>query len=220
MLERSETISNTFDFTQLDLIETSQKNNWQKLSEATNSIVTPANIIDAVGFIGAKYGMDRIDTPKGALITVASYGADVIDGKIARATGTQSELGEIIDATGDKIKLGYGIYTIWQKSLADKPLLALIATQNIINASLALTDRKINGKNQAIHPSVIGKRGFFLQQVGLGTNILGKKMDEKGYDTGETIKRLGNVIGFTGVALGSIASVGYFRMLKKSSKNK
>ncbi|MEO8862825.1 MAG: CDP-alcohol phosphatidyltransferase family protein, partial [Candidatus Saccharimonadales bacterium] len=100
----------------------SDKNTWQKISDATGTVVTPANAIDMLGFAGAKYGIDNLDSWKGIGLACASFMADAIDGKVARATGTQSELGEALDAAGDKVKLAYALVKIWQMDLAPKPL--------------------------------------------------------------------------------------------------
>lgn len=191
-------------------------NRWQQLSEATGTVVTPANIIDAMGFIGAKYGIDRIDTPRGAAIVALSYGADVIDGKVARATGTESKLGEAVDAAGDKVKLAYGLVQVWRKGLASKPLLTAVAVQNVANSALTLADQRINGKEPVIHSSYLGKRSFFMQELGVGLSIAGTQIRDRGFGFGEKIRKTGNFIGFAGVAVGTVATAGYFNDLKRS----
>lgn len=195
-------------------------NVWQRTSEATYTVVTPANIIDAIGFMGAKYGIDRLDTPKGAAITLLSYGADIVDGKVARATGTESKLGEAVDAVGDKIKLAYALFKIRQKDLVYPPLLAAVAAQNAANSALTIIDKRVNGSESVLHSSKLGKRAFFLQELGIGVSIGGSQISSKGLKSGDKIKTIGSIIGFAGFAVGTVATAEYFSKLKQSIQTK
>ena len=149
---------------------TDNPNNWQLIARTTKGIVTPANAIDTVAIAGAKYGIDHLDSTKGRLITALSFTTDFFDGRIARATGTQSPLGEAVDAGGDKLKLAYGAVKLWRAGLVDKPLLTAVVAQNTANAGLTLADRKLNQK-PAIHPTKIGKLSFFAQELGIELKI-------------------------------------------------
>ena len=66
---------------------------------------------------------------------------DVVDGRVARSTKTQSPLGEAIDAAGDKVKLAIALYKIWALDLAPKSLLSAVAIQNAANVALVAADR-------------------------------------------------------------------------------
>lgn len=190
--------------------QTAPQGFWQQVSENTGTIVTPSNIIDAIAGVGAVYGIRNIDKPKGVLAVGASFGADAIDGPLARWLGTVSPLGEKIDAVGDKIKLGYGILRLWQHDQADKPLLASVAIQNSANAVITIADRLSDGE-PVLHSSKIGKRSFMTQEIGLGLNIAGKALSKNNHPKiGEKLRFGGNIVGFSGVALGSIATAGYF----------
>ncbi|MBP9738971.1 CDP-alcohol phosphatidyltransferase family protein [Candidatus Saccharibacteria bacterium] len=194
-------------------------NNWQKISEATGTIVTPANAIDLLGFAGAKYGIDRLDSWKGIGIACASFMADFADGKVARATGTQSELGEALDAAGDKIKLAYALVKIWQLELAPKELLCAVAVQNGLNTGITLADKAINKNESVIHASWAGKRAIFLQQWGIGLNVVGSQMEKDEMRNARSVRLAGNIIGACGVVMGGIATAGYTRTLWRSLKN-
>ena len=183
-------------------------NVFQRVYDATNTVVT----------IPAIYGIRNIETARGASAVLLSYGIDAVDGKIARKLGTASPLGEKIDAVGDKVKLGYGIYRLWRHDQADKPLLATVAIQNTINSVITIADRALSAE-PVLHSSQIGKKSFMLQEIGVGLNIAGRVITKNGNEqTGEKLRKAGNIIGFGAVALGTIATRGYLRTLRQSQK--
>ena len=193
---------------------------WQKISDATGTVVTPANAIDLLCFAGAKYGIDNLDSWKGIGIAAVSFLGDLVDGKVARATGTQSELGEALDAAGDKIKLAYALVKIWQMDLAPKPLLVAVALQNGLNAGLTLADQALHKENPAIHASWFGKRAIFLQQTGIGLHVIGSQLEKEERSTAKTVKLTGNVLGYTGVAVGTVASGDYLHKFVQTRRSK
>lgn len=199
--------------------EETDPNIWQIISDATRTVVTPANAIDLLAFYGAKKGIDNLDSWKGIGITAASFLSDIVDGKVARATGTQSPLGEALDAAGDKVKLAYALVKIWQLDLAPKPLLTAIAMQNLVNSGLTITDQAINNGDHVIHPSWFGKRAMLLQQTGLGLNVIGSQMNKDEMRFGKELKTAGTLLSSLGVVVGFVATAGYAKTLFKS-KNK
>ena len=89
-----------------------EQNVWQQLQHATNDVITPANVLDAAAFGLSLYGIKNLDSWKGIGASALSFSADLFDGKLARATGTSSALGEAVDAGGDKVKLALALYQI------------------------------------------------------------------------------------------------------------
>ena len=197
--------------------QTEALNIWQQWSEATGGVITPANALDAAAFIGGMYGVNNLDSWKGIVITAASFFADMADGKIARATGTESPLGEAVDAAGDKIKLAAALYQIWKLDLAPKPLLVAIAAQNGINAALTAGDRAINSQ-PVIHPSYFGKRAILLEQLGLGLHVIGSEVAKKHERRAAIIKKVGTLTSVAGLGLGAAATAGYTKSLFSSRK--
>jgi len=193
-----------------------ERNIFQNISDSTGTVITPSNIIDVASMVGSKYGIDRLDTWRGIGTALVSFGADMVDGKIARATGTQSALGEAIDAGGDKIRLAYAIGKIWQLDLAPKHLLVAVAIQNSLNTALTMVDRATNADEPQIHPSWWGKRAILLQQTGIGLHVIGSRLekDEK-LASSRFSKTAGSVLGYAGVAFGAVASTGYAATLLK-----
>lgn len=186
-------------------------NAWQRVAVATNDIVTPANALDAVAFGLAINGIRHLDSWAGIGKSALAYGADLVDGHIARSTGTSSPTGEIVDAGGDKIKLAAAIYFTWKDRLAPRPLLAAVAAQNIANTALTAYDRKKHAEPQ-IHASIAGKQTIFLQCMGIAMYVIGEKLAETHPLPGKTFKVAGNILGWAGIMKGFLqATPGYFR---------
>lgn len=190
---------------------------FQHIANLTHHVVTPANAIDALSFVGAMYGLRELESWKGILISGASFMADYVDGIVARATGTQSELGEAVDAVGDKLKLALGLYTIWQHDLAPKQLLTSVAVLHGINTAVTATDRLIHDK-PVMHATWLGKRAIFMEQWGIGLHVIGSKISQTSYEKGSAIKAAGTALGYIGVGLGVLAGADYAATLWESRK--
>lgn len=184
------------------------KNTFQQVAEKTHGIITPANAISAAGFILSMRGTRKPHTWKGIAQTGAGFMLDVADGKVARATGTSSPVGEAVDATLDKIKTGYFAFQMLREKRAPKSLVGAVLVQNAVNAAITSYDRNHNDTPQ-VHPSKAGKYGMFAQNSGLGLHAVGSKLQETHWVTGAAVKDLGSVIGFIGVALSFAASYEY-----------
>jgi phosphatidylglycerophosphate synthase len=194
-------------------------NNWQILARATNDYVTPANAFDAVGFAASMYGIYNLDSWKGIAAAAGGFMTDVFDGKIARGTGTATDKGEIVDATGDKIKLAFALAQIWRLDLAPKWLIGAVLVQNSANVVMTAADRRLNKKEPVLHASIFGKRAMFLEQWGLGLHVIGSEVQKKNERRGRYIKAAGTIVGLAGLGLGGAASFGYARTLLASRKD-
>lgn len=190
-------------------------NIWQDIARATNDILTPSNVIDGASMVGAKYSLDRLDSWQGITGAAASFLTDLVDGKIARATGTSSPLGEAVDAAGDKIKMAYGLIKINQLELAPKALVRAVATRNSLNAILSTADQVANGHNHKLHSSKLGQITIFLEQLAIGAHVIASQMDKNDIRDTKQLKLAANIIGWGGgVALGTLATINYARALR------
>jgi phosphatidylglycerophosphate synthase len=185
---------------------------WQEIAEATNDIVTPANVLDLLGFGACIYGIGKLNSWKGIVATAAGFMTDVVDGKVARATNTQSPLGEAVDAAGDKVKLALALRTIWGLRLAPTPLLSAVAIQNAANVALVALDRMRHEEPQ-LHSSSHGKMAMFLEQWGIGLHVIGSQVSKTHERRGRLIKAAATGVGVVGLTYGIAATVGYARIL-------
>jgi phosphatidylglycerophosphate synthase len=202
-----------------NLEATQQLNIYQRVANRTHNVLTVENALDAVSVPMAAWGLPRLETWAGILASMAAFEIDNVDGYFARRNGTASSLGEMVDATTDKIRLGLAVGFMWRDSPRLRPLIAAIGAQNSYNAGLTLLDRK-NNQDPSIHPSQFGKKAIFMQQWGLGVNVIGAKIEKSNLQAGKAVKTAGNILGWAGVGVGIAASVGYTRKYVESQRIK
>ncbi len=189
-------------------------NSWQEVAAKTHNIIAPANGIDAVALRLAVYAGPRLDTWKGIGAGALAYGLDAVDGRVARATKTDSELGARVDVIGDKLKIAYGLYHIWRNDQAPKLLLAAVGAQNLANAGITMADRVINDKPQ-VEVSHEGKMSMVFQIGGIGMNVIGTKVSETMPALGKAVKASGTILAVMGLAkYGLPATKHYYQSLK------
>ncbi len=179
---------------------------FQRVAQATNGIVTPANAVDAAAFGIAMHAAPHLDEWGGIGEAFVAYGADFVDGKIARATGTSSEVGAGVDAVGDKIKLGWAMVHIARNNQADRDLLLGIAAQNVANAMVTAYDRRRNTEPTITAAQSLGKRAMFGQAASIGIQVIGTKVAQSHPALGNRIRRAGRYTGFATLATFGVAS--------------
>lgn len=196
-------------------------NEWQKVAKATNGIVTPGNIASLAGGISAIYGLwlmmsnELID---GLIFLTLGRIADVADGIIAEYTKTKSPLGEIVDATIDKLVVACALIVLGALELIPWPIVIIIAIQNginLISSILAKLRRKL------LHPSRLGKVSAAFSWVTIILYPLGDWLRQDLAPTGGSILVSISIISFAiYVILGFQASFGYAGAVYKAPARK
>lgn len=141
---------------------------FQRIAEQTHDVVTPANAMSLAGFTLAVAGAAKMDSLPGVMTMGAGRVLDILDGKVARATGTASDLGEMVDATLDKTAVGIMCIQALRRNIVPKAVLGSIAAQNVANTLLTLYDRRKHPEDPHIHPSKEGKHTMFAQNASIG----------------------------------------------------
>jgi phosphatidylglycerophosphate synthase len=184
----------------------------QQIAGRTGGIVTPANVLDGVALLGAKWSGPRLETWPGILAGIASYTADMADGSIARRTGTASRVGDIVDHVGDKPKVAYALFHIWRKGLADRPLIAATAVYNGVTASITVYDRVSKGSSH-VEVSKPGKRAMFTSATGVGMQTIASKVAVHRPAAGAALRSAGAAIGYSGLLIFGLPTIRqYWRM--------
>jgi phosphatidylglycerophosphate synthase len=178
----------------------------QQIARQTRGLATPANFLDGFAFLGARWAAPRLDTWPGLIVGAGSYVSDVVDGKIARATGTTSHIGDLIDHVGDKPKVGYALYYIWKKRLAERPLVAAVAAYNAVTASVTIYDRLTNSVAR-IEVTRDGKRAMFTSATGVGLQTIATKMRESRPMTAQAMTWFGRSLGFGGLLVFGLPTI-------------
>jgi phosphatidylglycerophosphate synthase len=140
---------------------------WQRAAAATNGFVTPANLCSLLGLAVSIAGLITIMRHRhltGAVLLAIGRLADLADGLIAARTGTKSPLGEIVDASIDKIVAALALCTIFVAGLAPWLIVGAIALQQTLNTIISYIARQ---RRVSLHPSMSGKIATALQWLTL-----------------------------------------------------
>lgn len=132
-------------------------NPWQKVAAHTHGIVTPANAITLLGNVLTFGGLVAISKERprlGLSAIVLGRLADVVDGKVAHATGTKSPLGEALDAGFDKVQAVVAIPVMLRADIVPRLEASIIGSQQLLMAGATVV-AKLRGKE--IHPRLEGK---------------------------------------------------------------
>lgn len=188
------------------------QNNWQRVAEATGGVLTPANAIDALAFVAAIKQAPRLDTKEGVVALAVSYTADLVDGAVARATGTSSEVGAAVDAAGDKLKTAFTAFHIGRLGVASRPLLTAVAVHNAANAGATIYDRVKNDESK-LELSKAGKYSAFSNSLGIGLQVIGSSLARGGHEkSARFVRRAGAATVLSGLAVyGVPATIQYWR---------
>jgi phosphatidylglycerophosphate synthase len=184
----------------------SRRNFFQRLAARTHSLVTPGNVLTTAGFIVAALGVVAILHARftlGLTCIVLGRLGDVADGYAASATKTKSPLGELLDATADKLITLLTLLACGLAGIASWYLLVgILATQGSITVVswLAVQD------NRRLHPSRVGK----LSMAGIWLSVSGLLL-AAALQHNAPLETIAYLIGWSSLALAVWAFIIYLR---------
>jgi phosphatidylglycerophosphate synthase len=138
-------------------VPANKRNIWQKVAASTSGVVTPANLISAIGAVITIIGLvGLVNDPSLLNISLVIGGrlADIADGYVAQKTMTKSPLGEVIDASVDKLLAFIAVLALAVADLAPLVIIVLILLYSIFNSIVSAAAKL---QNKPIHPSREGK---------------------------------------------------------------
>jgi hypothetical protein len=187
----------------------------QRLAAATGGVVTLANLLDVVAFVGAWWAGPRLGSWKGYAVGAPSYFADLADGIIARRTGTVTRVGEFMDHVGDKPKIFWGAWHIWRLRLADRPLVATVAVYNVANAVVTGYDLLRNAE-PGVFPDRRAKWAMMTSAAGMGVQVAAANAARTHPRLARALHTCGAISSYGGVGLFGIpTTVGYWQTAVK-----
>ncbi len=139
----------------------------QRVAAATYSVITPGNIVSAIGLVIVGFGLYQIVSQQywaGLLLLAIGRALDIADGAIADATKTKSPLGETVDAVADKVGTLLTIIVLFAANVAEWWVIAgLLIPQLIIPLVIFYKKRK----GVRVHPTRSGKLSMAAVWVGI-----------------------------------------------------
>jgi phosphatidylglycerophosphate synthase len=193
-----------------------KRNSWQKLAATTNGIVTPANLISLTGAIVTMVGLVRITNDlslTNVTLIVVGRLADLADGFAAQRTGTKSPLGEVVDATFDKILAFSAVVALVLGELAPVLIIGLILLHSAINSAISITAKL---HNVALHPSREGKLAGAVCWGIIGCYILYNLVKEEYSLLGSLLFAVAAILSIAFIWYGWHSTRDYYKVLRPS----
>jgi phosphatidylglycerophosphate synthase len=181
-----------------------------QIAEATHDIVTPANVITIIGLGLSAHGAAHIYKLSGVIEFGAGRILDLADGFVARRT-YESRTGAILDGTVDKIAVAAIVLSALIHKAAPIVVLLIIAAYNLINMVSTIYAELMKAGPKTVRP---GKYAMFLQNVALGSFILGNALNHN-----HIWDMLGWFVFSISVPVASLASYLYIQSAIKIVKN-
>ncbi|HEX8226903.1 MAG TPA: CDP-alcohol phosphatidyltransferase family protein [Candidatus Saccharimonadales bacterium] len=160
-----------------DDVDPGQRNTFQKLAASTKAIVTLSNIVTAIGLALVLYGLQQLLVQNylfgGFLLAIGRF-LDVVDGWLAEVTKTKSPLGELLDASVDKVGTILTIIVMFVAHIGPYWALALLLAPHVIISAITFL---LLRKNIKLHPSREGKLSMAAAWVSLVAFIIARAAD-------------------------------------------
>lgn len=132
-------------------------NIWQRWAAATRGVATLPNVVSLIGLVIVLASLVALLNDRywvGAVGLVLGRLCDLADGWLAELTGTKSPLGEVVDATFDKIGTLLTVVVFFVAELAPQGLLIALVIPQII---ITLISLRAFARGNRFHPSPLGK---------------------------------------------------------------
>lgn len=176
-------------------------------------------LLSLIGTAAACIGIKDPTTFKGFAAFVIGSVMDALDGKLARATGGETKLGKIVDHTGDKIKVFYTIWKMYEADTAPKLVLGGFAASNAINAACSIKTH-IDNPDMSQAPEKSGKIAMAMEVTSLILYSAGKFAELHGLrKTSNTARVLGGLAAATAIIPATLSTASYIRRASGNNHN-
>ncbi len=190
-------------------VPATEQNSWQRIAAKTGGVVTPGNILTMAGFGLAIAGLAALLAEHywlGLAGLTAGRLLDIADGMAANFTGTKSPLGELLDASVDKLITLLTIIVLGVTGLVFWWVLLLLLLPHFV---ITIISAQAFVAGQRLHPSRAGKLSMALIWIAIVCLILAYAVSSS-----PIIELVSYILGGISVALGFIATLGYVRSNK------
>ncbi len=159
-------------------VASTERNLFQKVAAVTRGIVSPANILTVVGLGMVIFGLGLVLHQQfwsGLILLVIGRLLDIADGLVADATQTKSSLGELFDATADKIGTLLTIVVLIVAGVTYWWVIAALILPQVI-IPLVILYKKYKGIK--VHPTRRGKLSMAATWAGIPGLLLSKALHD------------------------------------------
>lgn len=138
---------------------------WQKIAAGTRGYVTPGNLVTIIGLALVALGLVEVVAENywlGGLLIIIGRSLDLLDGWLAELTRTKSPLGEIMDASADKIGTFGAVIVLFVIEVVPAWVLLALLLPHVVITGISLLARF---RRRSLHPSRAGKISMALLWV-------------------------------------------------------
>ncbi len=162
---------------QWERIPEPQQNGFQKVARETYGTITPANAVTVAGFalvVSGLVDLSRGNRRRAITKIAAGRSLDLIDGTVAKATGTMSPVGEALDAGLDKLAMAATLAVLHKSEDMPKRIQRLFAARDLGMAALTGI-----GKLRQVHPhpNEAGKTATFHEWMAGGSMLIAAELE-------------------------------------------
>lgn len=143
---------------------------WQAIAVTTHGVITPGNIISVTGLAIVIWGSILLyhgDTASGLLLVLLGRIMDLLDGIVAEATKTKSQLGEAVDTTCDKLSVFVTSFAAYVVGLFSPFLIITLILHHGFTAIYSL----LFARRYGIHTTRFGKYAMFASWVAIISSL-------------------------------------------------
>lgn len=170
-------------------------NRWQKfvklnqdVAKESHGVITISNFLTAAGLILSVKGAQKMDTKDGITMFAAGQALDMLDGRTARALGTDkvSDVGKYGDTISDKLKMLIVLLESKKRGIVNPNKAHYIIARNLgstICAGVAL----LEGKEFNTRDS--GRGAIALESASLIADLSANAMERSGHDKSAKIMK-------------------------------
>lgn len=170
-------------------------------------LFTAANAVTATGLLLTVFGSIRLDSVLGFLSILAGRLFDLVDGLVARKTGS-SEFGAKLDAVADKLAVLAIVIGAWYFQLLPKWFLIFLIAQHMFVTVLVIIASVIGNP---IKVSQMGKNNMFLHMLTLVV-FIGASLTSDFWN--DALGLLENILAALSVAYGIFTAGDYYSRLR------
>lgn len=169
-----------------DKLSPAKRTTWQRVAASSGGVLTPGNFISLVGgalVLDGLFLISRGSVMTGLGVIFLGRMADILDGLVADYTKTKSDIGELLDATIDKIVIFTSLIVILTQNLVPSVISITVLVHSIYNSLLALLAK---ATDRELHPSAAGKWAVALAWLVLLSYILAGQLKNHAWHLGLT----------------------------------
>jgi phosphatidylglycerophosphate synthase len=196
------------------------QNFWQRLALRTRGIITPANAVTLIGLFLSVIGIMEIYAGHlvfGIVLLAVGRAFDVLDGLVAKATRTKSQVGEALDAGSDKIIAILILVVFAAKEIIPIVPLIVVLAYNALSAGCGIA-AKLRGRE--LHSSISGKRATFVLWLALLSFVAAQAVSNSSVFIADVLRAGGYIFLLIFLILATDALIGYARHTFGLSHNK